>query len=296
MIAILVAAATAAFVTPFPPPDLVEATPDAVRTALGKPGRVIAGAEAAAICKDACDELHVYGPDSSPKPTLTTASAFVYFKKNRVSEVKWIYPGDITKPGDYPVFGKMFEEGVAPVDATIVSHADPVTVDKVTDYARRTIEWRQGDHLWTAIVLCPLVSPYDDRVGQRKELRKGMMEEYRVALVEAGPRKPAQAPECKPGEAMKIPPGQKLPRTVKKTQIYMPPGLVATGKTTFAVAELDVDAGGKVTEVRVLRGLPGIEPNIVQNVKKWKFEPLLCGGTAIPWTGWLALKVEPGAQ
>ena len=297
MLAPLLFAASAAFVTPFPPPDLVDAAPDAVRVALGDPTRVIAGADALAICKDACDELHVYGPDSAATPTATTASTFVYWKKNRVASVKWIYPGDLTKPGDYPELGRMFEDGIVPVDATVIGHADAVTIDGVTDYARRTIQWRRGSFVWTAVVLCPLVNPFDDRVGQRKQLRKGIMEEYRVALVEAGPTRPPAPPACVANakEPHRIPPGAPMPKATKKRTIYYPSGFVATPKTTAIVAEIVVGADGKVDGVKVLRSLPGLEPNVTAALRKWTFEPMLCEGTPIAWTSWISATLVSGA-
>ena len=276
--------AGASFKTPLPVPNLVAGSPDAVFAALGEPGRIIEGADAKKICQGACDEIRVYGPESAP-PEVTTASAFVYFEKNRVTSVKWIFAGKLAKPDSYPAFKKVFEDGL-PIDLEEIESHDPITVDGITDATRRKLTWVHAGYSWTALVLCPLVREIEgaERIG----MRKALAEEWRVVLVEAGPLKVERRKiACDPSGKTPFPfyPGDRLPSTAREREIWAPSD-ISRGETELGVVmRLSVGADGKVTEVTVVRGHPRIGENAAATLRKWRFESFLCEGTPIPWTG-----------
>jgi len=281
--ALLLAGAT--FKTPLPVPDLVAGSNDAVYAALGEPGRVIKGADAKKICQGTCDEIRVYGPEAAP-PDVTTASAFVYLEKYQVASVKWIFAGKLAKPDTYPAFKKVFDDHV-PIDLEELESHDPITVDNVTDATRRKLSWIRNGNSWTALVLSPLVREIEgaERIG----MRKAIPEEWRVVLVEAGPLRVERRPvSCDPTGATPFTffPGDSLPPTKKALLVRAPSDISRGELENPVVVDVAVAADGKVTEAKLVWGHPRLAENIVATVKKkWRFEPHLCEGAPIAWTG-----------
>ena len=273
--------AGASFQTPLPLPDLVDQPPDAIFAALGEPGRVVKGDDAKKICSGACDEIRVYGPETAP-PELTTASAFVYLKSNRVTNVKWIFPGKLAKPDSYPRFGRVFEDGYAPFDLEELEAHDPITIENATDATRRKVAWVHRGWEWTALVLTPLVREVSgaDLYGTRKALP----EEWRVVLVEAGPlRVERKKIACDPtGETPYLfHPGDPIPRPKKQPPMYDFRGEIRSP----AIVDIEVGADGKVTSAKLVRGPESLGVTAVDGMEKSRFEPFLCEGKPIPWKG-----------
>lgn len=283
LLAVLILAG-ASFETPLPLPDLVAGSPDAVFAALGEPERVIKGAGARQICQGACDEIRVYGPDTAP-PDVTTASAFVYLEKNKVTSVKWIFAGKLAKPDSYPAFNKVFEDRL-PIDLEEMESHDPITVGNVTDATRRKLSWVERGYSWTALVLSPLIREIEG--AERLGMRKALPEEWRVVLVEAGPiRVERKKLECDPSGATPFTffPHDPLPPKTKALQVRAPWDM-SRGKFQHpVVVDLSVSAEGKVTEVKVAWGHPRLAEHVVATVKLWRYEPFICQGNPIPWTG-----------
>jgi TonB family protein len=72
------------------------------------------------------------------------------------------------------------------------------------------------------------------------------------------------------------------PRKVKDVAAIYPANAKAAGAHGVVVLEALIDEGGRVSEVKVLRGIPGLDDAAMTAVKEWLYEPTLIGGQATP--------------
>jgi TonB family protein len=64
------------------------------------------------------------------------------------------------------------------------------------------------------------------------------------------------------------------------------------GVTGIVVLELSVDAGGAVSNVRVLRSIPMLDAAAIAAAKQWRYEPVMLNGRAVPIVLTAPVRVE----
>jgi TonB family protein len=69
------------------------------------------------------------------------------------------------------------------------------------------------------------------------------------------------------------------PTVTTVTEAIYPPQSVAWGTV---VLEVSLDNGGKITDVRVVRGIPSLTESAEQAVQGWKFQPARLNGKPVP--------------
>jgi TonB family protein len=76
--------------------------------------------------------------------------------------------------------------------------------------------------------------------------------------------------------------------------LHVPAALRQSGQTFTATLDICVDARGEVSKVSVLRSAgPALDPQIVEQVSRWKYRPLVEAGTAAPFCYPMNYQVAP---
>jgi len=70
------------------------------------------------------------------------------------------------------------------------------------------------------------------------------------------------------------------PRPTFSPEPNYPEAAKAAGVQGFVAVQVQIDAGGHVTQAKALRGPTELQDSAVQTAKSWKFEPTLIGGKA----------------
>src|SRR4029453_9275506 len=106
--------------------------------------------------------------------------------------------------------------------------------------------------------------------------------------VRPAPRERTVAREPPPGtsrpdsQVVRIGNGVKGPRKLKDVRPVYPDIARQARVQGSVVMECRIDPSGRVTEVRVLRGVPLLDASAMDAVRQWVYEPTVLNGVAVP--------------
>jgi TonB family protein len=103
-----------------------------------------------------------------------------------------------------------------------------------------------------------------------------------LAAALAASRTLAQQPEPKASAVRRVGGEIREPRKLKNVPPVYPEEAKKAGVQGVVILECTISPEGKVVDVRVLRGIPLLDPAAVEAVKQWEYTPTLLEGKPVP--------------